>query len=172
MEVLSDGIFQPTNVRTLGSYPPDEGGREVYAGQHREVVDHDRDSDRLRHRREVLEEGLFADFPVERRDDEHGVRADALRVAGELYHLLRAGAAGTRRTAERELAILKDRRESIERLEHDKDLLLDHYAGMALEALDSLTPEERHQVYKMLRLKVIAHLSGDVELVGDLQRSS
>ena len=75
---------------------------------------------------------------------------------------------GTRRTAERELAILKDRRESVERLEHDKDLLLDHYAGMALEALDSLTSEERHQVYKMLRLKVIAHLSGDVELVGDL----
>jgi hypothetical protein len=75
---------------------------------------------------------------------------------------------GTRRTAERELAILRDRGESIERLEHDKDLLLDHYAGMAPEALDSLTPEERHQVYKMLRLKVIAHLSGDVELVGDL----
>jgi site-specific DNA recombinase len=63
---------------------------------------------------------------------------------------------GTRRTAERELTILKDRRESIERLEQDKDLLLDHYAGMAPEALSSLTPEERHQVYKMLRLKVTA----------------
>ena len=75
---------------------------------------------------------------------------------------------GTRRAAERELAILKDRRESIERLERDKDLLLDHYAAMAPEALNSLTPEERHQVYKMLRLKVIAHLSGDVELAGDL----
>jgi hypothetical protein len=75
---------------------------------------------------------------------------------------------GTRRTAERELAILKDRRQSIERLERDKDLLLDHYAAMAPEALGSLTPEERHQVYKMLKLKVIAHLSGDVELAGDL----
>ena len=75
---------------------------------------------------------------------------------------------GTRRTAERELAILKDRRESMDRLEHDKDLLLDHYAGMAPEALNSLTPEERHQVYKMLRLKVTAHLSGDVELAGNL----
>jgi hypothetical protein len=74
----------------------------------------------------------------------------------------------TRKTAEQELANLRDRRESIERLERDKDLLLDHYAGMAPEALDSLTPEERHQVYKMLRLKVIAHLSGDVELAGDL----
>jgi hypothetical protein len=39
---------------------------------------------------------------------------------------------------------------------------------MAPEALRSLTPEERHQVYKMLRLRVIAHLSGDLELAGDL----
>ena len=77
---------------------------------------------------------------------------------------------GTRRTAERELAILKDRRESMDRLEHDKDLLLDHYAGMAPEALSSLTPEERHQLYKILRLKVLAHLDGDVELTGDLVR--
>jgi hypothetical protein len=75
---------------------------------------------------------------------------------------------GTRRTAERELAILKDRRQNIERLEQDKDLLLAHYAAMAPEALDSLTSQERHQVYKMLRLKVIAHLGGDVELAGDL----
>ena len=35
-------------------------------------------------------------------------------------------------------------------------------------AVSSLTPEERHQVYTMLRLKVIAHLGGDVELAGDL----
>jgi chromosome segregation ATPase len=42
----------------------------------------------------------------------------------------------TRKAAEQELAILKDRRESIERLEHDKNLLLDHYAAMAPEALD------------------------------------
>ncbi len=75
---------------------------------------------------------------------------------------------GTRRTAERELAILKDRRESIEWLERDKDLLLDHYAAMAPEALRSLAPEERHRVYKMLRLKVIAHLDGCLEVVGDL----
>ncbi len=75
---------------------------------------------------------------------------------------------GTRRAAERELAILKNHQENIERLERDKNLLLDHYAAMAPEALSSLTPEERHQVYKMLRLKVIAHLSGDIELAGDL----
>ena len=38
----------------------------------------------------------------------------------------------------------------------------------APEDLDSLTAEERHQVYKMLRLKVIAHLDGAVEVAGDL----
>jgi hypothetical protein len=74
----------------------------------------------------------------------------------------------TRRAAERELAILKDRWETIEQLESNKDLLLDHYAAMAPEALGCLTPEERHQVYKMLRLKVIAYLSGDMEVAGDL----
>jgi site-specific DNA recombinase len=77
---------------------------------------------------------------------------------------------GTRKTAERELAILENRRESIKRLEQDKDLLLNHYAGMAPEALSSLTPEERHQLYKILRLKVLAHLNGEVELTGDLVR--
>jgi hypothetical protein len=39
---------------------------------------------------------------------------------------------------------------------------------MAPEALRSLTPEERHQVYKKLRLRVSAHLGGDLELTGDL----
>ncbi|HEV2094720.1 MAG TPA: recombinase family protein [Rubrobacter sp.] len=75
---------------------------------------------------------------------------------------------GTRRAAERELAILKYHQEGIERLERDKNLLLEHYASMAPEALDSLTAEERHQVYKMLRLKVIAHLDGAMEVAGDL----
>ena len=33
-------------------------------------------------------------------------------------------------------------------------------------ALESLTPEERHQVYKMLRLKVIANRDGSLEASG------
>jgi site-specific DNA recombinase len=75
---------------------------------------------------------------------------------------------GTRQMVERELAALKDRQESMERLEQDKNLLLDKYAGMAPEALASLTSEERHRVYKMVRVEVTAHLNGDVELAGDL----
>jgi translation initiation factor 2 beta subunit (eIF-2beta)/eIF-5 len=75
---------------------------------------------------------------------------------------------GTRMAAEQGLANLRDHRKKLEQLERDKELLLDHYAAMAPEALSSLTPEERHRVYKMLRLKVVAHLDGDVELTGDL----
>jgi hypothetical protein len=36
------------------------------------------------------------------------------------------------------------------------------------EASDSLTAEERHQVNRMLRLKVIAHLDGALEVADDL----
>jgi hypothetical protein len=35
---------------------------------------------------------------------------------------------------------------------------------MATEALDSLTPEERHEFYEILRLKVVAHLDGAPEI--------
>jgi hypothetical protein len=72
----------------------------------------------------------------------------------------------TRKMAERELKALRSRRERVEELERDKEALLESYAGMAPEALDSLLPEERHQVYKMLRLKVIAHVDRTLEVTG------
>ncbi|MDP9475500.1 MAG: zinc ribbon domain-containing protein, partial [Actinomycetota bacterium] len=72
----------------------------------------------------------------------------------------------TRTVARRELAILKERRGRIKDLERDADVLLDHYASMVPEALDDLTPEERHRVYKMLRLNVIMYAEGLVEISG------
>jgi hypothetical protein len=42
---------------------------------------------------------------------------------------------GARRIVERELAALKNRQVSMERLGRDKNLLLDHYAGVAPETL-------------------------------------
>jgi chromosome segregation ATPase len=74
----------------------------------------------------------------------------------------------TRRTAERELQALRGHRERLEELERDKDALLESYAGMAPEALGNLTPEERHQVYKMLKVRVIAHVDGTFEFNGAL----
>ena len=46
--------------------------------------------------------------------------------------------------------------------------MLEHYAALAPEALDSLTAEELHKLYKMLRLKVfVAKVRGlAIELAG------
>ncbi|MDQ4000568.1 MAG: recombinase family protein [Actinomycetota bacterium] len=75
----------------------------------------------------------------------------------------------SRKTAERELAILKHDQEQIEQLERDKDAILRQYADVTPEALDALASEERHQFYRMLRLKTTAHVDGpiEVELAGD-----
>jgi hypothetical protein len=43
---------------------------------------------------------------------------------------------------------------------------VDSLAGIAPTALDSLAPEERHHVYKMLRLKVVAHSDEALEVSG------
>jgi hypothetical protein len=91
--------------------------------------------------------------------------AKGLMTYEELGEKLR-GLDETRKMAERELEALRSRRERVEELERDKEALLESYAGMAPEALDSLLPEERHQVYKMLRLKVIAHVDRTLEVTG------
>ncbi len=42
------------------------------------------------------------------------------------------------------------------------------YAGMAPDALDSLDPEERRQVYKMLKVRVTAYPDVQIEVGGIL----
>ncbi len=74
----------------------------------------------------------------------------------------------TRATAERELEALKSRREHLESLERDKEALLETYAALAPEALGSLTPEERRQLYKMLRVRVVVNLDETLEIGGTL----
>jgi site-specific DNA recombinase len=99
--------------------------------------------------------------------DRQRSRAQNLAVEGLLSHdELRAKLASleeTRETARRELALLEDRREKIAELEADRDTLLDHLERVAPEELDALTPEERHQVYKVLGLRVIAREDGNHE---------
>jgi site-specific DNA recombinase len=72
----------------------------------------------------------------------------------------------TRTAAETELAALQNRQEAIEALERDKEALLEYYASIAPEALDSLTAEERYQLYRMLRLEVIVRPDGNLEVSG------
>ncbi len=73
-----------------------------------------------------------------------------------------------RATAEKELRAIRGRQEALEELERDRDTLLESYAAMMPEALDSLAPEERQQVYMKLRLKVEASRDGSIEVRGVL----
>ena len=72
----------------------------------------------------------------------------------------------TRAVAQGELEALRSRQEHIEQLESDADTILNQYARMVPEALDALTSEERHRVYKMLRLRVLLHADGSTEITG------
>ena len=74
----------------------------------------------------------------------------------------------TRLMAEEELAALRGRKEILEELGRDRDALLESYAQMTPEALDALAPEERRQVYAMLRLKVVVYADGRMEARGVL----
>ena len=74
----------------------------------------------------------------------------------------------TRESAERELEALQSRRERIEQFERDKDTLLKSYATMAPATLDGLCAEERHRLYKILRLKVTLNPDQSLEMSGAL----
>ena len=51
-------------------------------------------------------------------------------------------------------------------LEQDKSALQEYYAEMTPDALESLTPEERHRVYGMLGLGATIKMDGTLELSG------
>ena len=44
--------------------------------------------------------------------------------------------------------------------------MLEHYAAIAPEALDSLIPEERHRLYKSLQITVIIQPDTTLEVSG------
>jgi site-specific DNA recombinase len=69
-------------------------------------------------------------------------------------------------TAEREMAAIKGRRERLEQMERDRDAIMEHYASAVPGSLDDLGPEERHQLYKMLRLEVLAYPDKSLEVRG------
>jgi hypothetical protein len=71
--------------------------------------------------------------------------------------------------AERELAEIEGRRGRIEQLERDRDAIMEHYARMVPEALDDLTGEEKHQVYRMIRLRVTIRQDGGLDAEGVLR---
>ncbi len=60
----------------------------------------------------------------------------------------------TRELAQAELEALAHREQRVEDLEADRDTLLRDMADIVPEALDGLSGEERHRVYRMLRIEV------------------
>jgi chromosome segregation ATPase len=72
----------------------------------------------------------------------------------------------TRETAERELASLVGKRERLEAMERDRDLILENYATLAPEALGTLSPEERRRVYVILKLTVEPLADGGLKMSG------
>jgi DNA repair exonuclease SbcCD ATPase subunit len=74
-----------------------------------------------------------------------------------------------RELAQTELERLRQHEEGLAQLERDRDAVLESYAGASDDALDSLTPEQRHNLYRSLRIEVRAHADGGTEIVlGDL----
>jgi site-specific DNA recombinase len=73
-----------------------------------------------------------------------------------------------RELASQELEALEDRRARLRALERDKNTLLDHYVSMVPEGLNNLGPEDRHHIYKLLKLRVNMHPSGMLEVSGVL----
>jgi hypothetical protein len=69
----------------------------------------------------------------------------------------------SRTTVQEELEHSRNRTARMERLEQDRDALLNYYSRIAVEHLDKLEPEERNRVYKMLGLKVLAREDGNLE---------
>ena len=75
-----------------------------------------------------------------------------------------AGLEEARETAQGALDSLHHRRDRAEQLERDKQEVLAYYEATSAEALDSLTPEQRHDFYKIVRLDVLIHPDCSLEI--------
>ena len=82
-------------------------------------------------------------------------------LRAKLAELLEARAA-----AERGLAAIDGRRERLDAMERDRERVLEYHTALVPGALDVLSPEERHQLYKLLRLEVLAYPDKSLEVSG------
>jgi hypothetical protein len=73
-----------------------------------------------------------------------------------------------RTVAERELEKLMRHQERMAQLERDTEAMMERYRFKALADLDLYTPQDRHDSYKTLGIKVIVHLDGSIELTGSV----
>lgn len=98
---------------------------------------------------------------VERlRDGYHDQAAEGLLGLDKLREKL-AALDERRAVAEQELKVLEDRQEELERLESDREAVVEHYAALVPEVLEALGPEERGRLYGILGLKVSVTADGE-----------
>jgi hypothetical protein len=71
-----------------------------------------------------------------------------------------------RETGECELESARAKGGALKCLGHDRDALIESYAGMVSETLEDLAPEERHRIYKLLRLGVRFRPDWPLEITG------
>jgi hypothetical protein len=70
------------------------------------------------------------------------------------------------KSAREEIQLLKARRQMIEDAQRDMETLIESYAEAVPENLEALTPEERHEIYRMLGLRVRPDNMGTVGIEG------
>jgi hypothetical protein len=74
--------------------------------------------------------------------------------------------ANTREVALQELEAIRDRRAGVTGLEQVRDDIVGTYVSSPSDVLESLEAEERHRIYHMLRLKVLAGADGSLTVSG------
>ena len=73
-----------------------------------------------------------------------------------------------RENAQRELAALEAQREQLAELKSNRTVVMERYAEMVPQELDALAPEERHHLYKMLRIGVVSNVDRSLLVSGAL----
>ena len=91
----------------------------------------------------------------------HEMAAEELITFEELRERLE-GLEETKKMAQGELESISLHRQRLEELECSADDLVRQYAAIVPEGLDAISPEEKHQIYKTLRMKVLVNIEGTV----------
>jgi hypothetical protein len=73
-----------------------------------------------------------------------------------------------RENARRELAALEAQREQLAELKSNRAVVMERYAEMVPQELDALAPEERHHLYKMLRIGLASNVDRSLLVSGAL----
>ena len=83
-----------------------------------------------------------------------------------LYEEKMASLMAQEKNAREEVDRLKARRRVVEDAQRDMEALIESYAEAVPDDLEALTPEERHEIYRMLGLRVRPDKTGAVEIEG------